>query len=217
MACGCLRRVERSVLGRSLRAGRETGDMLLRNRPPGIDPATPAEPKDGFEHLDRSAIAVLAWLLANRIDFVLVGALARAIRGESGAHGPVAVVPAPYGRNLDRLARALFAQHARLRIDAGEKELAGADTVPVKLDAEKLVRAQRWTLRCGAHDIDVEGRPAGVPRYQELLYEANRFDLAGDVRVEVAAPEDIELYDHLRRTGVSPEMRVSRRNPASAK
>jgi hypothetical protein len=187
--------------------------MLLRHRPPGIDSA-PAKPVKEFEHLDESWIAVLRWLQANRIDYVLVGGVARAVRGDASARGPVAIVPAPYGRNLDRLARALWAAHARLRIEAGIDGEAGAETMPVKLTAEKLVRGQRWTLRCGSHDLDIEGRPDGVPRYQELLYEAVRFTLTPEVSVEVASPEDIEHYDHVRRTGVAPEFRVVRQSPS---
>ena len=57
---------------------------------------------------------------------------------------------------------------------------------------------------------------AGTPRYQELLYEAARFELASGLSVEVAAPEDIEHYDHLQRTGVAPEMRITRRAPAAS-
>jgi len=30
------------------------------------------------------------------------------------------------------------------------------------------------------------------------------------VTVEVASPEDLELYSHLRRTGVAPEFRITR-------
>jgi hypothetical protein len=184
--------------------------MLLRNRVPGID-QRPATTTQGFEHLPDTAIAVLRWLAANRVDFVLVGPVARAVRGDMTARGPIAIVPAPYGRNLDRLARALWAAHARLRVDVGAPGVSsGADTVPIKMTADKLVRSERWTLRCGIHDLDVEGRPAGVPRYQELLYEAARFGLAEDVSVEVAAPEDIEHYDHVRRTGASPEMKLTR-------
>ncbi len=185
--------------------------MLLRHRPPGIEPVPP-RPTKGFEHLDERWIAVLRWLQANRIEFVLVGPAARAIRGETGARGPVSIVPAPYGRNLDRLARALYSTHARLRVDVGSAPEggSGAETVPVKMNAEKLVRAQRWTLRCGSHDLDIEGRPSGVPSYQELLYESARFELAPELGVEVASPEDIEHYDHVRRTGVSPEFRVAR-------
>jgi hypothetical protein len=184
--------------------------MLLRHRVPRLE-SQPANASKGFEHLDERWVAVLRWLQANRVDFVLVGYVARAIRGDAKARGPVSIVPAPYGRNLDRLARALLSAHARLRIDgAADPQSAEAETMQVKITSEKLVRGQRWTLRCGAHDLDIEGRPAGVPRYQELLYEAVRFELAEDLSVEVASPEDIELYDHVRRTGLSPEFRVVR-------
>jgi len=184
--------------------------MLLRHRAPRLE-TRPANAAKGFEHLDDKAIAVLRWLQANRVDFVLVGPVAQAIRGDNAATGPVAIVPAPYGRNLDRLARALVSAHARLRIDgAAEPRGDVAETMAVKLSSEKLMRGQRWTLRCGEHDLDIEGRPSGVPGYQELLYEAVRFELAPDVAIEVGSPEDIEHYDHLRRTGVSPEFRVVR-------
>ena len=68
--------------------------MHLKRRPPAIS-AQPPEPVSGFEHLEPSAIAVLQWLNANKIDYVLVGPVARAIRGETTAEGPVAIVPAP--------------------------------------------------------------------------------------------------------------------------
>lgn len=186
--------------------------MLLRHRPPGIDSA-PANTATEFQHLDEKWIAVLRWLGANKIDLVLVGAAARSVRGDAAARGPVAIVPAPYGRNLERLARALWSAHARLRIESAIAMRDGAETMPVKLSAEKLVRGQRWTLRCGEHDLDIEGRPEGVPGYQELLYEAVRFQLTPEVSVEVASPEDIEHYDHVRRTGIAPEFRVARQAP----
>ena len=77
-----------------------------------------------------------------------------------------------------------------------------------------MARGQRWTLRCGSHDLDVEGRPQGVPSYQELLYEAGRFALTHDVSVEVASAEDIAHYEHMRRTGFAPEIRISRTDSA---
>lgn len=149
---------------------------------------------------------MLRWLQANRVQFVLVGPVAEAIRGNAEAAGPVAIVPTPYGRNFERLARALLSAHARLRVDTDEE----TETVPVKMTEEKLMRGQRWALRCGQHDLDVEGRPNGAPRYQELLYEAARFELAGDLSVEVASPEDVEQYAHLQRTGGAPEIRIMR-------
>jgi hypothetical protein len=92
-----------------------------------------------------------------------------------------------------------------------------ADTTQTKLSAEKLVRGQRWRLRCGRHDFDIEPlrsepvQPGGRRvSYQELLYEAGRFEPSSGLVVEVASPEDIEHYAHLRKTGRAPEIRISR-------
>jgi hypothetical protein len=198
--------------------------MLLKHRSPGID-AKSVQPRAGLEHLDRKSLAVLRWLNANRVDYVVVGPVAHAIRGDTTAKGPVAIVPAPYNRNWDRLARALVSEHAGLRSDRG---LPGStdrgDSVTVKLTPDKLARGRRWMLRFGEFDLDVEGagtRAAGArgrspeegtraPRYQELLYEANRFDLADGIVVEVASPEDLEHFSHVRRTGTAPEFRITR-------
>jgi hypothetical protein len=181
--------------------------MLLRHRPPKLDDR-PSSTAKGFEHLDQTWLALLRWLNDNRIDFVLVGAVAEAIRGSAAARGPVAIVPAPYHRNYERLARALWSAHARLRVDAGSA--AGAETVPVKMTAEKLAGSERWLLRCGGHDLDIEPRPSDAGRYQELVYEAGRFELGDGLTVEVASPEDIEHYEHVRRTGTAPEIRITR-------
>ncbi len=82
------------------------------------------------------------------------------------------------------------------------------------MTTEKLARGTRWTLRCGDHDLDVErtaGRGANAPpRYQELLYEAGRFEVEPGLNVEVASLEDIEHFAHLHRTGTAPEIRISR-------
>jgi hypothetical protein len=185
--------------------------MLLRNRAPQIEVPPPGTVR-GYEHVSGSAVAVINWLNSNRVEYVLVGPVARAIRGDTTASGPVAIVPAPYGRNLYRLARALTSAHARLR-PADARTIASdlpQEPVHVKLDAWKLLSPERWPLRCGDHDIDVEARTPDSPRYQEVLYEATRFEVASEVGVEVAAPEDIEHYDHVRRTGVAPELTVKR-------
>jgi hypothetical protein len=181
--------------------------MLLKRRTSRID-NRPIEVRQGFEHLDQGALAVLRWLAANRVQFVLVGPIAEAIRGRTSAHGPVAIVPAPHRRNLERLAEALDAAHAAIRVDgAGMGEI---DMTPTKLTAERLARGQLWTLRFGEHDLDVEGRVPGITTYQELLYETGRYEPAEGIVVEVASPEDIEQYAHVRRTGSLPEMLLSR-------
>lgn len=189
--------------------------MLLRNRTSGIDSA-PITASPGYEHLPAGAISVLRWLKDSGVDYVLVGILARAIRGEETPVGPVAIVPAPYGRNLERLSRGLIAAQACTRSHAELSGSAAADAATLRLASDQLVSPQRWVLRCGEHDLDIEGRPFGVPSYQELLFESIRFDVAPEVSVEVAALEDIELYDHIARTGRAPEISVSRAAPTEA-
>ena len=188
--------------------------MLLFKRLPRIEHRSP-NPSKGQEHLRPSWIAILRWLQAHKVEYVLVGPVAEAIRGNAHADGPVAVVPAPYRRNLERLARAVTAEHARLRVDAGSA--SGADASPLKLDHDKLAQNARWTVRCGAHDIDIEGGlrnngGGGMPSYQELLYEAGRFELEPELSIEVASPEDIEHFAHLRRTGSPPEIKIIRQH-----
>ncbi len=209
--------------------GRNARTMLLKHRAPEINTA-PVHLRQGLEHLDKSSIEILRWLNAIKLDYVVVGPMAHAIRGDVSARGPVAVVPAPYGRNFERLASALVAQHAGLRSDRGVSVPAHpterGDIVAVKLTGDKLARGRRWMLRFGGYDLDVEGagkRAAGAratpdgsvhaPGYQELLYEAGRFELAEGISVEVASPEDLEHFSHVRRTGSAPEFRVTRVPP----
>lgn len=182
--------------------------MLLKRRPPRIE-STPTQTNQGFEHLDAAALAVLRWLRANHVDFILVGPVAAAIRGHGTGGGPVAIVPAPYRRNFERLARALDAAGASIRLD-GAGIGGEVDTTPTKVTAEKLARGQLWTLRCGDYDLDIEGHIPGLESYQDLLYEASRFEPAAGLSVEVASPEDLEHCAHVRRTGSAPEIKVMR-------
>ena len=176
--------------------------MLRKRRHPQID-MRPAQPAQGYEHLAGESLAVLTWLQANQVEFVLVGPVAEAVRGGAGSAGPVAIVPAPYRRNYERLSRALDAANARPRQN-------GAEAARAKAGLDQSARGQRWQFRTGIHLLDVEGRSSDTPGYQELLYEAGRFELAAGLTVDVAAPEDIEHYAHVRRTGSSPELRVTR-------
>ena len=185
--------------------------MLLKNRVPAIDTRA-IQPSRGLEHLKDEWIAMLRWLQANKVEHVLVGAVAEAVRGNARATGPVAIVPAPYRRNLERLARALSSEHARMR----SSDSAVENNPALKMTADKLSLNTRWMLRCGRFDIDIEGgvRAAddgsGAPSYQELLYDAGKFELEVGLSVEVASPEDIEHFAHLRRTGVAPEIKITR-------
>jgi hypothetical protein len=178
--------------------------MLRKRRHPQID-MRPARPTQAFEHLGAESIAVLTWLRANQVEFVLVGPVAEAVRGGAGVGGSVAIVPAPYRRNFERLSRALDASGARSRQIGG-----GADAPRGKPSLDRVTAGQRWEFRTGIHSLDVESRSDESPGYQDLLYEAGRFELAEGLTVDVASPEDIEHYAHVRRTGTSPELKVTR-------
>jgi hypothetical protein len=184
--------------------------MLLKRRPPQID-TRPIPTAEGFEHLAAEAVAVLKWLKSHQVEFVLVGPVAEAIRGGGASAGPVAIVPAPYRRNHERLSRALDSTHARPRPEGGARD--SREGVVAKASSERSGAGERWVLGTGTHYLDVEGRPSGTPGYQELLYESGRFEPVPGLPVDVASPEDIEHYAHVRRTGTTPEMRVSRTMP----
>jgi hypothetical protein len=176
--------------------------MLQRHRAPGIDPR-PARPTNGFEHLKDEWVVVLRWLAEGRVEHVLVGPAAEAIRGSATALGPVAIVPAPYGRNLDRLASSLVTAQARLR--AGGM----AEATPIRFTAAKLSGGGSWAVKCDfLYDLDVEIVPA--ERYSELLYEATRSEIEPGLSVEVGSPEDLKQHAHAPLSDEEPEIRIRR-------
>jgi hypothetical protein len=192
--------------------------MLLKRRPPQIDTTTPVQVNAGFEHLNRNTLAVLRWLKEHRVEFVLVGPVADAVHSRTGTALPVAIVPAPFARNLERLARALNSAEARVRDE--REALDPHPSSAGRISTGQLRRKDIWTLWCGPHPVDVVGTSApsstgatGASAYQELLYEASRFDLGPELSVEVASPEDIEHYAHLHKTGRPPRITVSRGSP----
>jgi hypothetical protein len=76
------------------------------------------------------------------------------------------------------------------------------------MTAEKLSRPQRWELRCGSHDLDVEGGASSLPSYEELLYEAGVVGLEPGLKVQVASIEDVARYAHVQR--IDREIRITR-------
>jgi hypothetical protein len=177
--------------------------MLQRHHAPGIDPR-PANTVKGFEHLKDEWVVLLRWLAEARVEHVVIGPAGEAIRGRADAEGPLAIAPAPYHRNLDRLSHALLAAHARLRTKGQE-----GTTAAVRFSARNLAAGERWTLRCEAsYDFDIEMSEAS--RYSELLYEAARFEIEPGLKVEVASQEVLDHQSHVRLTGEEPEIRVSR-------
>ncbi|HWF35724.1 MAG TPA: hypothetical protein VG295_10125 [Solirubrobacteraceae bacterium] len=176
--------------------------MLHKHRAPGID-HRPAQTMKGFEHLTDAWVILMRWLAECKVEHVVVGPAGGAIRGDAGAEGPLAIVPAPYDRNLDRVAQALLAAHTRLRT------ADGAGATPVRFSAASLAAGEHWKLTCEIiYDLDVEMVPA--PRYSELLYEANRVEVESGLTVEVASLETLEHGLHVPLADEEPEIRITR-------
>jgi hypothetical protein len=180
--------------------------MLQRHRAPGID-HRPAQTVKGLEHLKDEWVVILRWLAECRVEHVVVGSVGEAIRGRADAEGPLAIVPAPYDRNLDRLAHALLAVQTRLRTENR------AGVAPVRFSAASLAAGEHWRLTCEIiYDLDVEMCPA--ERYSELLYEASRSEIEPGLSVEVASLEVLDHSLHVPVSSEEPEIRITRGSAA---
>ena len=136
--------------------------------------------------LDPLLLTTLATLQRHDVQFVLVGDVAEAIYNRGGFVSGIAIVPASYGRNVERLIAALQALDGELGI-AGTPADASVDWR--RTDLRDLAPCSFMTS--GA-DIDVNFQPAGTRGYQDLFDYASQIDLAPGVAPLVASPEDLE-------------------------
>lgn len=145
--------------------------------------------------LDPDLLATLRVLDEQRVEYILVGDVADAIHEGGGYIDGVGIVPSGYARNVERLAAALTALNADLRI-AGESQ-----TLPVDLDPARLRELPRCTLATDHADIELDFEPAGTAGYPDLYADARRVELDGNVTPQVASPEDLDRIDASRASG----------------
>jgi hypothetical protein len=132
--------------------------MLLRNRLFRPDPLSP-DARPGYGLLTPEAIKVLARLSEQRVDFILIGAVAQTITAGSTPSGPVAIVPSPYRRNLERLASA--------------RALLAMEGLSLEVRSESSSRYQEMLYEARAHEV-----AAGV-----------RVEVASPEHLRVAQPD----------------------------
>jgi hypothetical protein len=126
-------------------------------------------------------IAIFQALDAERVAYVVIGALGRVIQGSDELTDGVDIVPSTRDENLRRLGVALEALHARKahgKAAALERDLVALPVVELRTDAGelKLVR-----------------EPAGTRGYDDLRRGSTREPLGRGVRPSVAS-----LGDHAR-------------------
>lgn len=120
----------------------------------------------------------------HQVEYVLVGGLAGVLHGSPAMTSDADIVPSKDEANLGRLAAALRALNARLRVP-DPPDGVPFDPHPGLLKAMLMLT---MTTRCG--DLDLTFSPAALDDYGTLRARSEVFEVAG-VRVHVAALADI--------------------------
>ena len=124
---------------------------------------------------------LLAALDRNYVSYVLIGGLARVIRGTDELTGGVDVCPSLRPENLERLAAALEDLEARR-----------ADRRRLSVDGESLAREPVSRLRTRAGELKLVPEPAGTRRgYEDLRRGATREHIGQGLRPNVASVADL--------------------------
>lgn len=117
-------------------------------------------------------LAILATLVANEVEFLLVGGLAVGYHGYPRATKDIDIVPAPDARNLDKLWVALVELDAEM-LAVGELR---REEMPVQHSAEALRGGANWDLRTTHGRLDViqylEGALESPRDYEQLRLRA---------------------------------------------
>jgi len=145
--------------------------------------------------LDPTLLEALRTLADHDVEFVVVGDVAEAIHKHGGFVAGLAIAPAAYGRNAERLNTALQAMDGELGI-AGTPATTQLDYR--RMDLRELAPCSFITRYV---DVDVNFAPGATAGYRDLIDDADYAELAHGIRPLVAAPEDL---DRIRRGSAGP-------------
>ena len=141
--------------------------------------------------------ALVAALERHRVDYVVIGALARVLHGTAEVTDELDIAPSLKERNLQRLEEALAEIAPDARVDAGVL------TNP----PEPVVR-----VRTAHGTLAIVPEPAGTRGYDDLKRTAGREHLGQGLRPQVASSHDLgRMLNTLRRDGDLEKLRELRR------
>ena len=153
--------------------------------------------EDGFDPR-----GLLAALHRNDVSYVLIGGLARVIRGTDEVTSGVDVCPALGFRNPDRLAAALT-----------ELEAKRTDRRRLSVDEESLRAEPILRLRTSMGELNVVAEPAGTRRgFNDLRRGASVEHIGAGLRVRVASVADLARMSaaHAHELGREPGREAER-------
>lgn len=160
-----------------------------------------------------NAPAILAALDRHQVEYVIVGGYAAQLRGATKPTADIDVTPATTPENLDRLAAALRALGAGIRVDDLPEGL------PFDTSAEALRGIRMLNLRTPHGDLDIAFTPDGTAGYDDLSRSAERRTVAG-IEIQLASLADIirskEAAGRAKDFVALPELyRLARRSDSS--
>jgi hypothetical protein len=141
-------------------------------------------------------IRILETLNEYEVRYLVVGGVAAAAHGSPSVTGDLDICYDRRADNLDRLAAALVALHAKRRdVDP---------SLPSILDAKTLKFGDSFTFTTSAGDFDCLGTPAGTSGYDDLISGAVETDLDG-FTIRVTSLDDLI---RMKRAAGRPKDRV---------
>lgn len=136
---------------------------------------------------------ILAYLERARVNYVLIGSLARALQGTDETARGVDICPQARPENLERLRGALAELEAR------------PNSLGAPIDIEGLGGGEPVALETPMGPLRIVAAPAGTRRgWDDLRRGAGRESLGGGLRVAVASVNDLVRME-AALGGVHPE------------
>ena len=151
-----------------------------------------------------SLFDALAVLHERDVEFVVIGAFSAVAQGYPLPTEDLDVTPSRDPANLERLAAALIALHAELR-------LPGDKTHPFPIDADYLARADSWTLATSEGPLDVLFSPTGTGGYDDLRRDAVQATLRGTPVLLASLRDIIRMKEASRRPKDEAQLPALRR------
>jgi hypothetical protein len=128
-------------------------------------------------------LLALRTLVAHQVRFVIIGGFAGALWGSPSITIDLDVCYDRSAKNYEALVSALQELRATLR---------GAPAgLPFQLDARSIKMGDSFTFDTVAGSLDCLGTPSGTNGYADLMKNAARFDLGGDLHVDACSLEDL--------------------------